>query len=317
MKSKVYAIRVSATIVFISLFVACVLTFYCEQTTMITFICSISLNILAGAIVSLIIYFTEYGPTKTDALESYYLASLELSRSFLNLKYLFFKEPDSLIKDKFREEYLNENIQKRINQIPDGISIPDDDFFRLKHNARDKLIEYIRPDYVKGYNTMPKEEYESILNDEVKLRMEKYREEIELIIDQYINLSKATDREVSNAYGRLYFLLGNKKKSYRSQIYVKHYSPQHDMLSKLKEKIYHLKLYRNGESSNLPVVIDFIIEIQNLLFTVTTDSQWEKVYSSFYDNIDDELEKIRAYMYGVSPEFQKHHPIHAITIHHK
>ena len=81
------------------------------------------------------------------------------------------------------------------------------------------------------------------------------------------------------------------------------------MLSKIQDKAYHLKLYRKGESDNFPVIITIIIEIQNMLFSKCTDSLCLKVNNTFYEKIDDELEKIRAITYGIEPELRDHYPV--------
>lgn len=150
-------------------------------------------------------------------------------------------------------------------------------------------------------------------------RFNKYFQQINSIVDQYIALGNLDYQEVENAYGKIDYIFNNKR---RESLYNSIHKPLREMLKKIKDSSYHFKLYRNGKSNNISVVIEYILNLQDLIF-----KKEEKdcdgmhhliIYNECFYEFDRLLEKFRSEIYNQKPEYRERNVVmEKTTLFHK
>lgn len=274
MRGKVLVLRLSIILTIFS-FIVMILTYFCIESNKITdFIYSIASGIFTGAIVSVFIYITEYNIEKRQAQENYYELSSNFLHRLLQIHYLWIGEQEEL------------NI----------------------------LIDYQRKEvYGNVYNdlyTRAKEYYKTaiISNDQIDTflgdKLNEYKEEMDFIINQYLELSEYKFSDIENAYESMYFFWGQK---YRNSVYKKIHKPQRDILEKLISMSPHFIYYKKSNNNiALFVMIDKINEFQNELFEVVPNEddllyETKAVYNKECYRIGNELEIFRGKINGYKP----------------
>jgi ribosomal protein S15P/S13E len=262
-----------------SLIISGVLQFYVKAYNIQQFLLSIFLSVFGGAIVSLIIYISEYIIAKRECLENYYSASCKVLDKFSNLQPIYFVIPKDL------ELRYTEIIEDK----SDLKSLDPKEFFNrvnLEKNSStlNELINY--------YKNQNSSEYE------------KYMQNIKDVMTQYIDISNTSYLDVEDAYGKIDYLFSRKA---RSKIYHNIHVPQRDMLDKIRYASCHFKLYLKGETTNTIVIIDYILGLQKLIFSYDIKDHegacYLTVYNSYYSEISKALEIFRASIYNQKPQY--------------
>lgn len=266
------------------------------------FITSLLLGITGSAIVTLIIYSVEYNEGKTVAQEDYYISFLDILVHFRNLPYLHLKQPKDLVLEYFNEERNNDSVRDRIAKLPQGISAPNNDIFKIHHIAKDKFVLLLKQQYKASrmFESFSDDELNKITAEDTEKQYYEYLDTINIIVDAYIELSKLHYGNVENAYSKLFFFFDSKRKRCHKvkEIYDTLHAPQRDMLNKIKATAFHLILYKTGESKNLPIIIEYICRLQQDIFEIKSNESVTEIYNTFDDNLSAKLETFRARIYN-------------------
>lgn len=281
MKIKKRVIIILILLALISLIISGVLQFYVKLYNIQQFLLSISLSVFAGAIVSLIICISEYTIAKRECLENYYSVSYKVLRKFSNLQPLYFIIPEDL-ELKYAEIAKKKSDQKLLD--PSAFF---DAALQENNSTLGKLISYYKNQDPKQY--------------------EKYMQNIKDVIIQYIDISNIDYQEVEDAYGKIDYLINNKE---RSKIYHNIHVQQRNMHNKIRDTSCHFKLYLKGETTNTIAIIDYILDLQKLIFSEELVFHIEghegvcflNIYNSYYSEIDRALEIFRASIYNQKPQ---------------
>lgn len=246
----------------------------------------ISSGAFTSSIVTLLISVSEYRVEKRTALENFADANIHFCADFYNLKYLNINVPMKLLQGYYAE-------QRSFPQIynPDEQSSISENETNIKawiwNNTREDIKEQFSAD-------KDKKEY---LDNDFKRMIQKYDKEIKDVMKQYITLSdKINKRELNSAIGEIDFLLGNKyrKEVLHERMYVRH----SETINKLKNVAYYFKNYYNTVDGDKSIILDFIQQIQNYLFSVGEKDRCRTVYNQYLFEMNCEIDNLLRKLYG-------------------
>lgn len=310
MESKVKAIKIGSIIASISLVCLCIIGFLMKNGNLKNILFTVFSGVFTSSFVTVFIYATEYGVVKKEAMVEYWDASYKVNQMILQIPFLMFDEPKELIKEYFAELWHNENVQNLLQQLPEDCNVEEwGNTLKIKREAENQLVEYIRPQY--NYLDVGQQENEEIIRNSLKNKMRMYEEKIEAVMRQYIKIADTSYQACENAYGRMYFFKGQK---FRKNVYDMIHEPLRATLRKIKNRAYcNFKQYLDKTAYNLPVMIEFINELQNEIFEieyVCVDE--EKGYhlvktaknKNFFE-MDKRIEDFRTEIYHCEPEYNK------------
>lgn len=136
MKLNYKLLRVSCIIMIVTLMLSISLTFFLEQTTLIQFFNSISLNIFAGAVILFATSLIEYFINRRKDLESIMNYILKYRNIFSKINYL--KNAKYLTYDEYKKEF-----NKKDDTVEEMFRLSDecDEFNKNNFNDFDKIID--------------------------------------------------------------------------------------------------------------------------------------------------------------------------------
>ena len=273
MEEKVKAIRISVILTIISLTLAIIVEFLCcGHTKNILF--TIFSGLFASALLSLIIYTTEYSVIRKKTLEGYWQCAYELNKKVAAIKVLYYADPIEEVKDRVSAIWNDYEQSKWLKADFDSTEIQ-----KEKNDTYEKI-----------------EDYKTTAIDVMK---------------SYINLADAPIQLLDNAYGEICFLKGKKEKT---MLYNNIHKPLRNTYSKVKEKAYrHFVPYLQGHHSNLVAMIGIIENLQEEIFDeeISDKKEMNGMVSLVYRNqisdaLDDAIEIFRAeVIYNEYPELEK------------
>lgn len=270
-----------------------------DENALFEYIYNISLGLFGSSFVVFLISITEYRVAKTQLLEKIWNESRKL-----NIQLHKIKPVHSYIDDNILLNYINEWL---FGQVEEDKLISGD-----KHEAYDKLYNYLLEYHKESINKIPKKEIKPYIDSLIDSEREKILEKLEKAIDQYLNLNNYSLLEFNNLLGDVQFLTG---KDQYLKLHKNIYEPLLNMYNDLKECVcYHFELYRNSETNRPDVLLSILFENQDKLFRMEKkkekDHEWDAIYADFCDNIDDKIEEFRAKtIYKCEEEKVSHHPI--------
>lgn len=137
------------------------------------------------------------------------------------------------------------------------------------------------------------------LDAEFTSMIQKYNEEIDSVMKQYINLSdKINCRKLTSSIGKIDFLFGNK---YRKEVlHKKMYSRNREIVAKINDISYHFKEYYKASEGNMPIMLHFIQVIQDYIFSVEEkeNNHAKVVYNQYLFEMKYEIDKALRKLYG-------------------
>ena len=309
MESKVKAIKVGSIIAILSLIIFSIVSIFMEDEVIKNILFTIFGGTFTSAFVTIFIYVTEYGVLKKETMEEYWNASHKINQKMLEIPYLIFDEPEKLIKAYFAEISHNKLVQNFWGEQSEACVESDrNDALKICKDAESKLVEYIRPQY--NHLNIEQEEIDKIIRESLKDKMQKYEERVNEVLKQYIEIADISYEDSENAYGKLYFFSNQKL---RNEIYIKIHEPLRTMLRRIRIRAYgNFKPHLNKSGYNLPVMIDFINELQNEIFEIEYKCVDEEkgyylvksVKNRCYFKMDKEIENLRTKIYHCNPEYQ-------------
>ncbi len=301
MKTKCKTLKLSITISIISFILFSVFFFlnYYYENNGYEYIYNISLGLFGSSFVVFLISITEYRVAKTQLLEKIWNESRKL-----NIQLRKIKPIHSNINDKLVVDYINEWLFRQTEE--------DKLLFGDKHEAYDKIYNYYFQYHKNDIKGMPKKEIKKYLDSLIDSERKKILEQLDKIIDQYLNLNNYSFLEFNNMLGDVQFFTG--KRQYL-KLHENIYEPLRNMYDELKYNVcYHFKLYKNGEANRPDVLLSILFENQNKLFREEKkkkkDLECNIIYSYFCDEMDDKIEEFRAkIIYKCKEEKMQHYPI--------
>lgn len=251
---------------------------------------NLCIGIIGSALVTLIIYFTEYSVERKKALENYYLEATKIVRAFETIKYV-----EITPKNIQLSKYLMRDTKERLNDDNIKILIP----------------YYDNNNLLSGYPVELSEEQKIIL---IRKDIKNFKKEVIEAIESYINFSKISFELVEMAYGNISFFFERIKTilKYKS-LKIKIYDDIHIQLRSMIENIYfeksYFEIYKEGKTNNFYMVVDRIKKLNEQLFEIETKNienyEYIYVYEKFVNNMIVELENLRAKIYHERPVEQK------------
>lgn len=284
--------------------------------TMENYLITIFSGIFTGAILSLFVAIREYMDAKTYDLVGYYKASSEINRQIYKIPYLDIRQPYDLVEDCIAEEdankrrvRYNEQLKKAIDEsecLEENKHIAyEKNYEKLIFDAKEKMQEYIWA----MQDEKTKETLEEIgqkkhfLEQQYDGTMREYHIKIDEIMKYYIEFGKIDYWNVEDGYGKINFLLGNKK---RRNIFI--YENLHDkkrkFLRKIREIGFHFQQYYQEDVGNLPVQLSKIIEVQKEIFTREDTNGGYTIYNTLSYTIDRDLTTLLKMVYGKKYEVE-------------
>lgn len=240
------------------------------------FIVNFSFAVFGSAILGFIMSLVEYFVSKKHALENYYLESLKVYNIFAKIEFLLITEPKELLMEYFSNEMLDGFLSKR-NSIED-----------------DKLYDYMKTIWQNTVD-IPDPEFSGFAIESFNGYIESFIERLTICMDSYIDIATKKISSLDTAYAEFDFLFFNKR--FRKRIYKEIHVPVFEHKRMIEENAFHFRTYKKAKNGNTAVMIDLLDELQQRFFTVDkkTDEYFEIyiVHSSFIDNMDNKLEKLR------------------------
>ena len=304
MKTKCKTLKLSISISAISLIIFSIFFFLNNyyENIWYEYIYNISLGLFGSSFVVFLISITEYRVAKTQLLEKIWNESRNLNNQLYKIRPIYSNVDDKLLVDYINEWLFRQNEKDKI-------------LFGDKHEAYDKLYKYFLKIYKYETKEMSEKETKSYINSLIESERKKELEDLEKIIDQYLNLNNYSFLEINNLLGDVQFFTG--KKQYL-KLHQDIYEPLRNMYNELKENVcYHFWLYRDGEANRPDVLLSILLEHQKKLFRIEKknegDCKWDIIYANFCNDMDDKIEEFRAKtIYHCNEEKVSHYPISSI-----
>lgn len=310
MKEKCHSLRISITIMVVGIITSAIFQFV--NLGLLPIVQNYLVMLLGGgaasALVTTIIYSTEYRVVKTTTLENYWNEQLKIVNSFLRIDYFSFEIPIDLAQRYYFERRHNKNVEENLALLKPLQEIPCTDEFRYKYTAQDEWCKLLLDDYKELKVGVSDEEFHNELIKIVEQRWREMNIKIEGILDQYIKLSEISYSVIENILGQILFftdIICRKKCDY---IYNEIHNPIRQKLNQIKDKAYHFKLYKQGKG-NFCVVLEVLKDLQEDIFVkdVNDNDNYTaiNVYAEYHYLMGCKLEDLRAnIIYGVEPKYQ-------------
>lgn len=325
MKGKKHIVQLSFAVMLTSLIIFTILEFRLYPNGMKIWICSILKNnaktmedylitifsgIFTGAILSVFITLREYMDAKEYDLVEYYKASSEINRIIHKIPYLDIRQPYDLVEACIAEEDGNKRRVRYNEQLKRAIGESEcseenkhiayeNNYEEMIFVAKEKMQEYIWD----MQDEKTKETLEEIGRREYFLEqqyddiMKKYYEKIDEIMKCYIEFGKIDYWKVEDEYGKIDFLLGNKKRR-NMFIYKNLHEKERNFRGKIRATAFHFQEYYQEDVGNLPVQLSKIIEVQKEIFTREDRTSGYTVYNTLSYTLDRDLTTLLKMVYG-------------------
>lgn len=216
---------ISFAITVVSLIASSILEFQIESNNFTNYINSIIQNILAGTIVLVLTSLVEYHYAKQDSLEELIFELKRINENYLyNLKFWDYRD----------------------------------------YPTKEKYITNYKKLYSEDEITFSEEELDKMYNKDFNKYIEKQKEEFNIIIKQYIEISSYDMDMFWIKYRKIGFLLDLGKKR---RIYNEIFCYWQDIMKKIQEASFHFTEYLNSEHGNYSVNKEILIKLQEIIFS--------------------------------------------------
>ncbi len=189
-----------------------------------------------------------------------------------------------------------------ISGLVRGALSDEDGFLERKTENCDKLKDYIESRIPIDENTTEDQMKEWIENA-YKSELDDARTQLKKGAEAYIAFADLSLFELSNAYGRLDFLFGNK--TVRKHAYDKLYNKIRAFKSLCLDNRRILNPYLQGKGNEI-VSMDKMVLLQSKAF----ENRDGAYYAKLRDDLRYDLETFRSQIYNIKPEYDDPYPIH-------
>ena len=310
MKEKCLSLRISIIIMVVGILTSAILQFV--NFGLLPIVQNYLVMLLGGgaasALVTTIIYSTEYRVAKTTTLENYWNEQLKIVNSFLHIDYFLFEIPINLMQSYYSEWRHNKNVEKNLALLKPGQEIPCTDDFCYKYTAKNEWCKLLSDEYKELKVEVSDEDFHNELIKVVERRWSEMNIEIERVLDQYIKFSEVSYSVLENILGQILFFTDIKKCKNSQYIVNEIHYPIRRKLDQIREKVYHFKLYKQGRG-NFCVILKILKDLQEDIFLEEVNDNDDytaiNVYAEYHYLMDCKLEDLRAnIIYGVEPKHQ-------------
>lgn len=175
----------------------------------------------------------------------------------------------------------------------------EDNYEKMIFVAKEKMQEYIWDmQDEKTKETLEKiERKEHFLEQQYNDIMKNYYAKIDEIMKCYIEFSEIDYWKVEDGYGKIDFLLGNKKRR-NIFIYKNLHEKERNFRGKIRKTAAHFRRYYQEDVGNLPVQLSKIIEIQKEIFSREDRKGGYTVYNTLGYTLDKDLTTLLKMIYG-------------------
>lgn len=313
MSSKKYAIIISGIIGIVSIFVFVILQLrlyrfigISSNDSLLSDLKDAGLVISGGcftsSVVTLLISIKEYQSERKKALEKLYFAAYDILVPFMGTYPFLLNEPFELIKNCLGEidnnnfyQSFNESVYEAIPDTPEELLLPIEDSAKREYKMY-LLNRMCQEDILRCKNLLTLDE---LLEHSYESRIKKHSEELELAIDSYLSLKSVSARPLTVVLGELDFLFANQ--TIRRKIHNDLYQKVFDMISFVKENLFHFEQYKKGKGGNRAVQCYFINKLQTALYS----EDERHYYREFCFRIDNEMTNVLDYANGRKNKSEK------------
>lgn len=246
-----------------------------------SFLYDLSMACFGSALLGLVMSYIAYLAVRREAMESFWQEGIDLVSALRKISYLDIEEPEELVIEALKDEI-------------DGFCFAKSQ----TKKGKERLLDWIE---VYKFPNNGQEDYDNELKKGYENLIAVYKNKINRIANPYIEYSERNLRGLSNAYGNLDFLIGNKK--IRKNAYEGIYRKLCDYRDMCYEESRHFRALNNG--CNWATCFRKIRSLNKILYLVEEN----RVYASYSYEIERELEIFRSKIYGVDPEYEELRPM--------
>lgn len=263
----------------------------------INFSLNLFIGIFSSSIVTLLISIPNYIVARKQLLEKYWEETRRLIISIYNIEY-------------FDIEFNKEDFIGYINEINNNLWKEEfnncaKNKIKIDDEYKNKLLEYLSIKHCDLKKKLSRDGFEIYLNQELEKETNEVLKNMNKILYQYKKIDEESTIDLDFMLGDTEFISG--KKFYK-EMHKNLYEPIYNLLSSIREEIYHFNLYLNNEG-NKAIVLEKILNLQNKIFTVEESEEGITVFNSFNDKMHSNLELFRAKIYNVKPIQNEIHPV--------
>lgn len=312
MKEKCWSLRLSLIIMIVGIVLSAIVKFIGlgKYGLMQDYLFTMLSGAGASALVTVIIYASEYRVARTSTLEALWEEQLGIVYQFLKLEYFKCDIPVEILRGYYYEKRHNDMVDKNRIKLSEGNDMLNSERLSYRHEALDKWCDLIAPKNIRLKDTMSEADFREYLVREVEHKWDECIDDINSILDGYISLSKIRLKKTDNILGQIEFftdIFRKQDKRKKTYLYKQLYTPTREKLKKIQEESFHFGLYRN-DKGNFAVILNKLLELQKEFFTVEIRDMEEyediKIYFDFQSQMDTVLEDFRSkIIYHTEPEY--------------
>ena len=250
----------------------------------------ISMAIFGSALLGFIMSLIEYFGERRNSMEAFFTAVYKVYVQLRNIKLLELDQPIDLIIDCIREEQNNKIWGQYDGETAKIFG------FNVVHKSRDAYISWMQENEVTSFSET--DDIKSILIKVYNERITNYINVFTKYIDMYITASKIELEDVTNSYGNLDFLFGNR--TVRKSAFESIYSKLQEYRNKIKSEVVHFNMIKDGKG-NFAVCCKKILELNEFFFDTEIIPKGEKeitkIYQRKFDELSDRLAQFSSKIY--------------------
>ena len=241
---------------------------------------------LLGFIMSLIEYFAE----RRKAMEAFLKAAYKIYSNFRQIKYVDVDAPQDLIVDCIAEEQHNELCRNIASATGSAMGLEE------THTKRDAYITWMEENVEISFSEG--DDIPVILITIYNHQMDGHKNLFKSRIDMYMDIANMDFDDLSNAYGNLDFLFGNK--FVRQKAFDSIYQKLQEWRNQVLSEAYHFRLLKENKG-NFAVCVRKLFELNDMFFEAksehTTNEVHTVVYQRLFDDMSDRIEDFRCATY--------------------
>lgn len=312
MKEKSYGLRTSIILVCISGILTGIIQFGTLDVNenIKNFLLTIFGGIFSSAVVTSIIYSSEYKEIRKKTLWKYRCLQQVFIGKFRKLNYFYPKVPVDLIIRRYYEVQHNKEVDVNRTNIQNWEAFSELDDFQYHMQAQEEWTNIL----VKSNNPV-EEDIVKVYAHWADTQFEETLKEIYDSMDFYIWLSQQNYNEIENAFSEMGFFGDTKR--VRKKVYESIHEPIRKMLYSVHQETVHIRLFREGKG-NFEVALKRMLALQEQLTALehcnSNGHCGVAVFADFCDKMEHELEDFRAkIIFGQEPEHGNRVPMFTIS----
>lgn len=266
------------------------------------FMKDIVLGAFCSSIVTVFFYISAYKVEKKRVLEQYWN---ECRRMVIELNKIDYMDID--FEENIFIKFINEQknklwITEYYKQIKQKIPVKEFEHTNL-------IKEEIKKENKELFKKLSKDASEKYLEEKIEKLYNKTIDNINKIVNQYLNYLKQSTDNLNFILGDIEFFTGEANYIKAHDLFQKIY----DLRVKIQESARHFRYYKEGEG-NKAVVLSEILELQKNIFRVEESEDSKIVYREFSDMMELKLEEFRAkIIYNIEPDKIEILPLYEIS----